>query len=162
MMNTKNTKTIAIYSLGIGALYLIFGLLELARGLSEAFGAAWETSMMLVYPDIFSGVTLTIIGAIFLFGVKLQWHGGKDGVSYLAVGALLASVFLAVYLAILGAHALGAGIYHVSSEPYADIFGDWAEWSWMDDMRAGIWMYIFALPSVYYTLKMWMTRKNKP
>jgi len=163
-MNTQNTNTkpLAIYSLGIGALYLIFGLLELARGLSEAFGAAWETSTMLVYPDMFSGVTLAIVGLIFLFGVQVQWKKGKDANSYLAVGALLASVFFAVYVSIMAAHALGAGIYHISSEPYAEIFGDWAEWMWSDDMRAGIWLYVFALPAVYSTLKLWLTRKNKP
>jgi riboflavin transporter FmnP len=162
MMNTKNTKQLAIYALCAGIPYLVFGLLEFARGLSEAIEATWEVSTMLVYPDMFSGITLAIVGVIFLFGVWTQHKTNKDTASYLAVGALLASVFFAVYLSILGAHALGAGIYHISSEPYADIFADWAEWTWMDDMRAGIWLYVFALPSVYYTVKMWITRKNKP
>ena len=163
-MNTQktNTKPLAIYSICIGALYLVFGLLELARGLSEAFGTTWEVSTMIVYPDMFSGVTLSIVGLIFLFGVRLQWKNGKDANSYMVVGALLASVFFAVYVSIMAAHALGAGIYYISSEPYADIFADWAEWTWMDDMRAGIWLYIFTLPAVYSTIKMWLTRKNKP
>ena len=160
-MKTQNSKPIAIYSIGIGALYLVFGVLELARGLSEAFGATWEICTMLVYPDMFSGVTLSIVGLIFLFGVPLQWKNGKDAKSYLAVGALLATVFFSVYVSIMAAHALGAGIYHISSEPYADIFVDWAEWTWMDDMRGGIWIYAFVLPAVYSSVKMWLTRKNK-
>jgi hypothetical protein len=77
------------------------------------------------------------------------------------VGTLIATVFLVVYLAIMGAHALGSTIYHISSEPYADIFADWAEWTWTDDMRAGIWLYIFALPGLYFTLKTWLSRKRK-
>jgi hypothetical protein len=161
-LNSKTGKQLALYSLGIGCLYLVFGLLELARGLSEAFSVTWEISTMLVYPDMFSGVTLAIIGLVFLFGVRMQWNAGKDAASYLAVGTLIAAVFFAVYLAIMGAHAIGAGIYHISSEPYADIFADWADWTWTADMRAGIWMFPFVLPGVYYTLKMWLTRKNKP
>jgi hypothetical protein len=159
-LNTKTGKQLSIYSLGIGAIYLVFGLLELTRGLSEAFSITWGISTVLVYPDMFSGVTLAIIGLIFLFGVKLQWNAGKDAASYLAVGSLLTTVFFAVYLSIMGAHALGSGIYQISAEPYADIFADWAEWNWIDDMRAGIWLFIFALPGVYYTLKMWLGRNK--
>jgi hypothetical protein len=159
--NTKSTKKLAIYSLGIGAIYLIFGLLELARGLSETFGVTWEISTMLVYPDMFSGVALTIIGLIFLFGIRAQWKGGKAAASYLAVGTLLAAVFFAVYLAIMGAHALGSGVYHILPEAYADIFADWAEWTWIDDMRPGIWLFAFAIPGAYYTMKMWLSRKKK-
>jgi riboflavin transporter FmnP len=164
-INTKLAKQLAIYSLGIGLAYLVFGLLELTRGLSEAFSLEWainDINTAIVYPDMFSGITLAIIGAIFLFGIKTQWKAQKDAASYLAVGTLIAAVFCAVYLAIMGAHALGAGIYHIAPETYADIFADWAEWTWLDDMRAGIWLFIFALPGAYYTVKMWRSRKKKP
>jgi hypothetical protein len=160
VLNRKIGKQLAIYSLGIGILYLVFGMLELSRGLSEVFSIPWEISTALVYPDMFSGITLAIIGLIFLFGVKLQWKEGKDAASYLAVGSLLAAVFFAVYLAIMGAHALGAGIYQISGEPYADIFADWSEWNWIDDIRSGIWLFVFALPGVYYTMEMWLSRKK--
>ncbi len=158
--NIKTTKKLAIYSLFIGVIYLSLGLLELARGLSESFVVEWEISTMLLYPEMFSGLTLAIIGAVFLFGVKAQWNSGKDAASFLMVGTLIATVFFAVYLAIMGAHALGSTIYHISSEPYADIFADWAEWTWTDDVRAGIWLYIFALPGLYFTLKTWLSRKR--
>jgi hypothetical protein len=118
----KTGKPIAAYSLGLGALYLLFGLLELARGLSETFSITWaltDLSPALVYPDIFSGITLSIIGAIFLFGVKPQWNAKKDAASFLAVGTLLAGVFFAVYLAIMAAHAIGWGVYNVSPVGYA-------------------------------------------
>jgi hypothetical protein len=163
--NIKTGKPIVAYSLGLGALYLVFGLLELIRGLSEAFTLEWaimDVSTVLVYPDIFSGITLSIIGLIFLFGVAPQWNAKKDASSYLAVGTLLAGVFFTVYLAIMVAHAIGWGMYHVSPADYADIFADWAEWSWLDDLRAGIWMFAFALPAAYYTLKMWLSRKRNP
>jgi hypothetical protein len=159
--NTKTTKNLALYSTLIGAIYLIFGLLELTRGFSEAFGLTWEISTVLVSADIFSGLALLIIGIIFLFGVHAQWKGGKDAASYLAVGTLIAAVFLAVYLAIMGAHAIGAGFYSILPEEYAEVFADWAEWTWIDDLRPGIWLFIFAIPGAYYTMKMWLSRKKK-
>lgn len=164
-INKKIGKQLSVYSLGIGLVYLVFGLLELIRGLSEAFSLEWaitDISTALVYPDMFSGITLTIIGLIFLFGIRPQWKASKDAASYLAVGTLLATVFFAVYLAIMGAHAIGAGVYHVVPEAYADIFADWADWTWINDMRAGIWMFAFVLPGAYYTMKMWLSRKHKP
>jgi hypothetical protein len=164
-LNIKIGKNLAIYSLSVGLIYLSFGLLELARGLTDMFGLEWaifEISTAIVYPDIFSGVTLAIIGIIFLFGVRPQWKTSKDAASYLVVGALLASVFFAVYLAIMGAHAIGFTAYHIMPESYAEIFSDWADWTWTNDMRAGIWMFAFALPSLYYALKIWLSRKINP
>jgi hypothetical protein len=162
-MNIKTGKPLAAYSLGLGALYLVFGLLELARGLSETFAFEWalmDVSTALVYPDIFSGVTLSIIGLIFLFGVAPQWKAKTDSGSYLAVGTLLAGVFFAVYLAIMAAHAIGWGVYNVVPVDYVDIFADWAEWTWIADMRAGIWLFAFALPAAYYTVNVWLGRKR--
>ena len=157
----KSTKKLVIYSFGIGAIYLIFGLLEFARGLSESLSIPWKISTVLVSPDMFSGVTLVIVGLIFLFEVHAQWKSGKDEGSFLAVGTLLAAVFFAVYLAIMGAHAIGAGVYMVSPEAYAEIFVDWAEWTWTTDMRPGLWLFVFTLPGAYYTMKMWLSRKKK-
>jgi hypothetical protein len=160
--NTKLKKQLSIYSLGVGLVYLVFGLLELSRGLSEAFSLEWaitQISHAIVYPDIFSGITLTIIGAVFLFGVKPQWQASKDSDSYLVVGTLLSAAFFVVYLAIMGAHAIGAGVYQIAPEAYVDIFADGAEWPWLDDMRAGIWLFAFALPGLYLTLKRWRAKK---
>jgi hypothetical protein len=86
----------------------------------------------------------------------------QDAVSYLVVGALLAAVFFGVYLAIMGSHAMGFGVYNIAPEPYADIFADWAEWTWLNDMRPGIWLFAFAIPSLYYTLKIWLLGKKNP
>jgi hypothetical protein len=161
-MNPKLGKDLSIYSLGIGLVYVVLGLLELLRGLSEAFGLEWalmQISTVLVYPDIFSGITLSIIGFVFLFGVMPQWKASKDATSYLVVGTLLSAVFFGVYLAIMGAHALGSGVYLIAPEAYADIFADWAEWSWLGDMRAGIWLFAFVLPGLYLTLKLWRVKK---
>lgn len=165
MMSSENNlgKQFSIYSLGLGLLYLVFGSLELVRGLIDAFSFKWvlsEISPIIVYPDIFSGITLSIIGIIFLFGVKSQWIAEKQAVSYLVVGTLLSAVFFCVYLVIMGAHAIGWGVYHVIPESYVEIFSDWANWVWTDDLRPGIWLFIFTLPGAYYTFKMWLLRKK--
>lgn len=151
-------KGMAVYSLGLGLVYFIFGFLELALGLAEALGLGWiqwDISTALIYPDIFGGCMLIIIGVIFLFGVGSQWQANREGISFLVVGTILATVFFVVYMAIMASHALGYGVYQVTPEPYADPMGDWAEWGWLDDARPGIWLFFFALLGLYLTLKTW-------
>jgi hypothetical protein len=160
----KIGKKWALYSLAIGLVLLSFGLLELASGFSSAFGYEWSEELgintALIYPDIFSGLMLIIIGIIFLFGVKQQWRGNQEAAAFLVVGVLLATVFFGVYLAIMGAHAVGNGVYHAFPEgsEYAEIEADYAEWTWMDDMRPGIWLFAFVLPGLYLTLKLWRAK----
>jgi hypothetical protein len=151
-------KGMALYSAGLGLIYSVFGLLELIVGLDQALGLSWiqwNISSSLIFPDIFGGCMLVIIGIIFLFGVTSQWEGNREGASFLVVGTILAAVFFVAYIMILAAHALGYGVYHVTPEPYAASLEDWAEWMWLDDLRPGIWLFSFALPGLYLTLKTW-------
>ncbi len=163
-LKIKIGKKWAIYSLAIGLVLLSFGILELASGFSSAFGYEWTEelgiSTALVHPDIFSGAMLMIIGTIFLFGVKQQWRGNQEAAAFLVVGTLLATVFFGVYLAMMGSHAIGNGLYNAfpADSPYAEAEADWAEWTWMDDMRPGIWLFAFVLPGLYLTLKLWRAK----
>ena len=151
-------KGMAVYSLGLGLVYFIFGLLELVFGLDQALGLGWvqwDISTALIYPDLFGGCMLIIMGVVFLFGISSQWKGKREGISFMVVGTILASVFFAVYVAIMASHALGYGVYQVTPEPYADPVGDWTEWIWLEDLRPALWLFVFVLPALYVTLETW-------
>ena len=151
----KNIGTkIAVYSLVIGTLYAIFGVLEILVGWGDLIGTGdplippLELAGVNVVPaDVFGGVMLIIIGVVYLTGIKLQTKGEREGLSFLFVGSLLALIFFAVYLAIMISNGIG----------YVFQFEDWLEWIWIDDLRPGIWLFLLASPGAYlaFTKKKW-------
>ncbi len=159
-MNLKVKKRWAIYSLGLGAAYAVFGVLGALIGLGQTYGfnLVQPEISTVIYPDIFGGIMLIIIGIIFLFGIRPQWKGNGEGTSLLVVGVFLSAVFFAVYMAIMLSHALGYAAFHIAPEPYAEIMVDWAEWTWMDDLRPGIWLFAFTIPGLYLIIKLWKAR----
>jgi hypothetical protein len=150
MAFNKNVGTaLAVYSFVMGILYAIFGLLEILVGWGEFVGAGVPliqpielAGVNLVAPDVFGGIILTIIGAVYLTGVRQQARGEQEGLSFLLVGNILAAVFFAVYVVIMLANGVG----------YAFQFEDWLEWGWLDDLRPGIWLFLLALPGAYLVL----------
>ncbi|MCL1965858.1 MAG: hypothetical protein FWF66_06810 [Candidatus Bathyarchaeota archaeon] len=159
-LSIKIGKKWAIYSLCIGLASMIFGLLGLTSGLSLAYGVNWSEwgiSTVFVYPDIFTGVMMAIIGVIFLLGVRPQWSGKQDAVSFLVVGTLLSALFFGVYLAMMGANAIGYSMYNAipAGSVYANSVADWEGWIWLNDVHPGIWLFVFVIPGLYLTLKLW-------
>lgn len=146
----KNIGTaLAVYSFVIGTLYTIFGILEILIGWGEFVGTGVPliqpielAGVNLVPPDVFGGIMLIIIGAVYLTGVGQQGRGEREGLSFLLVGSLLAAVFFVVYVVIMLANGVG----------YAFQFEDWLEWVWLDDLRPGIWLFLLALPGAYLVL----------
>jgi uncharacterized membrane protein HdeD (DUF308 family) len=132
-------KSVAVYSMMIGVAYVFTGLIEI---LGELGYEAPFMEVMLIPSSVFGGFMLLIIGVVFLFGIRLQSRGSREGLSYLAVGALLSAVFFAVYVCVLGANAIG----------HALGFEDWLEWTWLDDLRPGMWLFPLALPAIYMVL----------
>jgi hypothetical protein len=152
--NKNVGKPIAVYSSVIGILYAIFGVLEILVGWGDFVGA--EASIIsplevagvnVVPPDVFGGIMLIIIGAVYLTGVKQQAKGEREGLSFLLVGSLLAAIFFGVYVVIMLANGVG----------YLFQFEDWLEWIWLDDLRPAIWLFLLALPGAYlaFTKKKW-------
>jgi hypothetical protein len=151
----KNIGTkLAVYSVVIGILYAVFGLLEILVGWGDLVGTGVSVipaleiaGVTVVPPDVFGGVMLIIIGTVYLTGVKQQAQGNREGISFLLVGSLLAAVFFGVYMAIMLANGVG----------YLFQFEDWLEWIWLDDLRPGIWLFLMALPGTYlsFTKKKW-------
>lgn len=60
-------------------------------------------------PSVFGGFIL-LIGIVYLSGIRLQSQGNREGLSYLAVGVLLSTVFFIVYTCTMGANALGHAV----------------------------------------------------
>ncbi|HDQ06438.1 MAG TPA: hypothetical protein ENN36_06940 [Candidatus Bathyarchaeota archaeon] len=147
--NKNVGTTIAVYSSVIGMLYAIFGILEILVGWGEFVGTGVSiipplevAGVNVVPPDVFGGIMLIIIGAVYLTGVKQQAKGEREGLSFLLVGSLLAAIFFGVYVVIMLANGVG----------YIFQFEDWLEWIWLDDLRPGIWLFLLALPGAYLAL----------
>lgn len=131
--------SVAVYSAIVGIAYAAIGLIEILGelGLKASF---MET--LLIPSSIFGGFMLSVIGIVYLSGISLQGQGNREGLSYLAVGSLLSAVYFGVYICIMGANAFG----------YLLQFEDWMGWTWLDDMRPGIWLFPLALPAIYMVL----------
>ncbi|MCP8305073.1 MAG: hypothetical protein H3Z50_06390 [archaeon] len=150
MRFNKNVGTaIGAYSFFIGTTYTVFGLLEILIGWGDFVGIGASlippielAGINLVPPDVFGGIMLIIIGAVYLIGVRQQARGDREGLSFLLVGSLLAAVFFGVFTAIMLANGLG----------YMFQFEDWLDWTWLDDLRPGIWLFPLALPGAYLAL----------
>jgi len=150
MAFNKNVgMTLAAYSLFIGTTYAIFGILEILIGWGEFIGTRVPliqsielAGVTLVPLDVFGGIMLIIIGAVYLTGVRQQARGKREGLAFLLVGSLLAAIFFCVYMAIMLANGVG----------YMFQFEDWLEWIWLDDLRPGIWLFLLALPGAYLVL----------
>jgi len=147
-------RAMGLYSLAIGTAYAVFGFLEILIGWSELVGTGVRLipptelgGTNLVPPDTFGGIMLIIIGTVYLTGVRQQARGDREGLSFLLVGSLLAAVYFAIYMALMIANGVG----------YVFQFEDWLEWTWLDDLRPGIWLFIPALPGAYLavTKKEW-------
>jgi len=147
--NKNVGTTIAVYSFVIGILYAIFGILEILVGWGDFVGTGVPiiqpielAGVNVVPPDVFGGIMLIIIGAVYLTGVRQQAKAEREALSFLLVGSLLAAVFFVVYVVIMLANGVG----------YVFQFEDWLEWIWLDDLRPGIWLFLLALPGAYLAL----------
>lgn len=135
----ENWGAIGAYSALIGAVYVLVGLLEAASGLGIDVGVLEAAaSLTRVSGDVFGGLVLVVIGLVYLRGASPVVRGDREGVSYVAVGALMASMLLAYYA--LNAFSNGLG--------YVLGFEDWLEWTLMDEMKPGAVLWLLAIPSV--------------
>ena len=150
MVFNKNVgKALAVYSLFIGAAYAIFGIVEILIGWGGFVGTGVPliprielAGVDLIPRDVFGGIMLIIIGAVYLTGVRQQARGEREGLAFLLVGSLLAAIFFGVYMVIMLANSVG----------YVFQFEDWLDWIWLNDLRPGIWLFLLALPGAYLVL----------
>jgi hypothetical protein len=139
MSKQKGNSLAGVYVGVAGVLYTLTGLVEIVTGFGigvgplEVFGRIFQ-----VVGDPFNGFVLLVIGLVFLKGAGPAGSGDREGVSYVAGGALLATALLGFYIL----NALSNGLGFILG------FEDWLEWTILDDLKPGVVLWIFALPSV--------------
>lgn len=134
-MEKINLKVAGIYTLVLGTLYVIIGVLEvlfdpILFGIESAIPAG-----------LFSGLALLVIGGVYLYGVKDLWNNRREGISFLLGGAMLSAIFGVVFLLIMGADGL---MYWL---------GEAEEFSAIAEFRPEIWLFFMSLPAAYLVWK---------
>ena len=124
-------KRLAGYSLVLGIVYLVFGLIEV-------FGGTGET----IPGDVFGGLALLVIASTYLNVVVELSNGEHRGLSFLIGGLLLSAVFGVLYPISICADGLE---YLIGG---ADMFPVIA------DIRPEIWLFLASLPLVYQAWKL--------
>ena len=119
-------KTIGLYAVVLGVLYLVIGMIEVFGGAGDAIPG-----------DLLGGLALVVIAVTFLNGVKRSFFGEHIGLSFLIGGLFLAAVFGILYLLLMGANGL------------MFLLGEAEEFSAVTEFRPAIWLFILSLPLAY-------------
>jgi len=107
----KALRPIALWTGFIGALYILYGMVEALMWFTGAF---W---FPLSPPgDVLAGSMLIIIGSILLYRIGDLVRMRYDGLSFLAGGLVLSGILGIMYLLIAGADALNSVVV---GEPWA-------------------------------------------
>jgi len=110
---------------------IILFIITLTAGLIEFMGGLKGEELLQLFPsDVFGGLVLIVISAIFLRGLT---HGEHD--AFLGFGSVMLAVFSVLYILVLFANGLDAWIV-----------GD--EWNPIDDLRIEIVLLPLAIPGL--------------
>jgi len=132
----KRNKAVAIFSLILSILYFFFGSLEITFWLG--FDVTY-LSPVTIYSDALAGFTLIVTSLIFAAGFINLWRNDVKGYSYVLVGLLIASILGILQVLILIANW---------AERYVLLNEDFINWTWIDDFRATIPLWIMSLPLI--------------
>ncbi|MDW7731428.1 MAG: hypothetical protein SCH66_03240 [Methanolobus sp.] len=120
-----------------GVMYTIFGIFQIGEGLGINTGMS---DVLFIPGDILGGLSLVILGAVFLYGLKEMLQGINAGVSFVYVGILMSLVFMVVYLLVMGGNMLDSLI----------VPEDYEGWNIMEAFRPGIYLGILPLMGILY------------
>jgi hypothetical protein len=124
-------RTKAVFSFLVGALYVLFGALQVAAGLG--LGDGWSRALFLG-GGAMDGAVMVVIGLVFLQGHRELRAGLREGVAFVYVGILLAAFFLIVQASQISASYLGAWT----------VGGEWEGYSALDTVSP--FLYLSPLP----------------
>ena len=127
----EGNRTTAVFAFVTGAIYLMFGILQLLAGVSPDDG--WSRALFLG-GGAMDGAVMAIIGLMFLQGHRELRSGLHEGVAFVYVGILLAVFFLLVQVFQISASYLGAWT----------VGGDWEDYSALDTISP--FLYLSLLP----------------
>ena len=130
-MQDIGTRSRSILAFVAGALYVMFGVLQLAADLG--LGGGWSRALLLGGASM-DGAVMVIIGLVFLQGHQELRSGKSEGVAFVYVGILLAAFFLLVQVSQISASYLGAWT----------VGGDWEGYSALDTISP--FLYLSPLP----------------
>jgi hypothetical protein len=150
-------RSVVVYSVILGILYIIIGSIEFTTGLLDLPNPGTVESILGMPVDLFGGFAALVIGFVYL-GATSLWKGRYESLGFVLVGTMLSAVFGVLYLLIVGADGLEAYLACLGGE-------NWT-WDWLTSGTAGtgllrpeIWLFFASLPLLIYTLK--ITRKGR-
>lgn len=134
------------FSFVTGALYVLFGALQLVAGLG--LGDGWSRALLLG-GGAMDGAVMLIIGLVFLQGHRELRSGLHEGVAFLYIGILLAAFFLLVQMSRISVSYLGAWT----------VGGDWEGYSALDTVSPFLYLSFLPLAGLWawrggFTLKL--------
>jgi hypothetical protein len=127
----RGTWSKTVFAFTVGALYVLFGGLQLVEGLG--LGDGWSRALLLG-GGAMDGAVMVIIGLVFLQGHRELRSGVREGVAFVYVGILLAAFFLLVQVSQVSASYLGAWT----------VGGEWEGYSAIDTVSP--FLYLSPLP----------------
>lgn len=139
----SNDSMIGIYTGLIGLVYVIVGCALIAN-------AYIGFESIFIPGDMFQGVMIAIVGAVFLKGIIDKNRGDSEWRANLSVGTLLAGILFALFLFMMISNGLG----------WALGFEDWAEWTPIDQFQPSLWLFIIVLPGAYLVSKTYRSSQS--
>ena len=135
-MTTINRKVIW-YAAVMTMAYMAFGAFEVVASLGA--GGEWSEALLL-QNSLMDGFVLLVIGSVFAFGWDAERRERGEGDAFVMVGIAMGTVFLCIYLILLGANLLGLAVF--GSEHMEG-------WTVMDSMRPAIYIGLVNLVGAY-------------
>ena len=128
-----NFKNIGLYTALIGAITAIVGIFEILF--------VFTGSELWIPADLFGGLALLVIAAVYLSGNGELLSKREEGLSFVLVGSILTGVFGILYILIMGADYL---MY---------LLGEVDEFLILDEVRPEILLLVAVIPVIVYFIR---------
>ena len=139
------------YSMFVGALYILYGIIEVIDG-AITWWTPMEINVQLGIPfygtylpravsDPFFGFVMLVIGSIFVLGGRVLAERLDEGWAFVTMALLLSGAVAVLSILIVGANWLDSS--------YPSLWGEQVEWSILDDgwaLNPGLVLFPLALP----------------
>ncbi len=129
-------KALGAYSALVGALYCLYGILDLANGTLAWWtpygNPNWQVGLKvggsyvpLAVADPFLGLVLLIVGIVFIRGSRHLWRRSPEAWGYAAISLILAGAIAGMCVLISVANAIGAYYPLLFGEEAGTWTGEW-------------------------------------